>query len=677
MVSLQEDVSKLFGVGQERAKALEKLGIKNVKDLIFYYPRAYRDFSKIIKITDAKINQKVAIKAKVLEIKNRPTRRRRFSITEVLVTDETGALKVLWFNQPFILKNIKPQDEVLLAGDLEFQKELVLKNPEYEVVKSGQELKHLGQIAPVYKENSKITSRWLRGIIKPLILNLEISDFLPKNIKKEKKFLDLKEALLEIHFPKDLKHQKKAKERLAFDEVFVPQLRSLFFKKEFQKEKSFPLKIDLSLIDKFKNSLPFSLTNSQRKAIWEILKDLKKENPMNRLLEGDVGSGKTIVATLVLFLVAKAGYQGIMMAPTEILAFEHFLKIKNFLKCFNLKINLLTSTTKAKEKRLLREDLEKGEIQILIGTHALLNKNLKFKNLALVVIDEQHRFGVKQRKTLREKNKDILPHFLSMTATPIPRTMALTAYGNLDISYLSEMPKGERKVKTFLVPQEKRFKAYNFIKKHLSKDTRALVICPSIAQGKLEIKAVQEEYKKLELFFRNQGIGLLHGKLKAEEKKETLKKFKEGVYKILISTSVIEVGIDIPEIKIMMIENADRFGLAQLHQLRGRIGRAGQKSYIFLFTDSKNPETTKRLHSFSKIKDGFRLAELDLEIRGPGEVFGTEQSGYFNFKLASFTDFELILEAKREAERVLEKGIEKFKLLYNMVKDQEKEIHLE
>lgn len=692
MIDLKKEIRFIKGVGEARAKNFQKLGLKTVEDLVFYYPRDYRDFSKIIKIKEAKINQKIAVKTKVQEIKNRPTRRRRFVITEVLVSDDTGTLKVLWFNQPYLLNNIKPKDEVLLAGNLELEKELVLKNPEYEVVKNeSYKLRHLGRISPIYRESASITSRWLRFILRPVLENLEIADYLPEEVKRSQNITSLKQALFQIHFPKDFENLKKARKRLSFDEVFIPQILSILIRRELKKEKSHSIKTDLSLLKNLKDSLPFVLTNSQRKAIWQIVKDLKKENPMNRLLEGDVGSGKTVVAAFVLMLVAKRGFQGVLMVPTEILAWEHLSKIKDFLKNFDVTVEILTGSTKAGDKKEILKKLEEGEIDILIGTHALIGEKLEFKNLALAVIDEQHRFGVEQRKALKEKsskgrsasggNRKISPHFLSMTATPIPRTVSLTVYGDLDISVLKEMPQGERKVKTFLVPSEKRFKAYQFIKEHIRKGEQALVICPTILKSdKLGVKAVLDEHKKLkESIFLNYKMGLLHGKIKSEEKKEIMNDFRKGLIKILISTSVVEVGINIPRLSIMMVENADRFGLAQLHQLRGRIGRAGQESFFLLFTDSKNPETLERLEAMSRIKDGFKLAEYDLLLRGPGEILGIKQSGYTNFKLASFTDYELISQAKKEAEKLInhDPTLEKFPALLEKVKKIKKVVHPE
>lgn len=681
MNGLKKEVRFLKGVGERRARSLQRLGIYTIEDLIFYFPRTYRDFSKIIKIGQAKIGQKIAIKAKIQKIKNIHTRRRRFTITEALVSDETGTLKVLWFNQPYLVDSIKPGEDMLLAGPLDLDKKLVLKHPEYEIIKADQELKHLGRIVPVYHESAFVNSRWIRRIIKPLLDNLEIEDYLPEKIRASKKFPSLKYALKKIHFPDSEKNLELTKKRLAFDEVFVSQAASVLAKEALRKEKSYSIKIDLNTIKKLRDSLPFALTGSQKKAIWQIIKDIGKNTPMNRLLGGDVGSGKTIVAAFILLVVAKSGYQGVLMVPTEILAWEHFSNIKKFLKYFKVNIEILTGSTKLKDKKIISERIKNGQTEVLIGTHALIEEKLKFKNLALAVIDEQHRFGVKQRKALKEKNKKFSPHFLSMTATPIPRTSTLTVYGDLDISVLKEMPKGERKVKTFLVPQEKRLKAYIFIKDHIKKGEQAFVICPTILKSdKLGVKAAEEEYEKLsKSIFKGFRMDLLHGKVKSSKKQKIMNEFKKGRIKILICTSVVEVGIDISNLTIMMIENADRFGLAQLHQLRGRIGRAGQEAFFLLFTNSKNPETLERLKALTKIKDGFKLAEFDLSLRGPGEIFGTEQSGYLEFKLASFTDYDLIVQAKKAAEKIIlsDPDLNNYPLLKEKVKEIKKVIHLE
>lgn len=680
MLDLKQDIGFLKGIGEARVKDFRKLEINTIEDLVYYFPRGYRDFSKITKIDALKFGEKTAIKARILDIKNRSTRRRRFFITEALASDETGTIKIIWFNQPYLVKNIRKGDIVFLAGSFDFDGAMILKNPEYEVLKNHDyELKHLGRISPVYREGANITSRQLRWILKSFLDHLEIKDFLPEEIKKSQRLAGLREALREIHFPRSRKSLEGAKKRLSFDEVFIPQISALLVRKNLESEKSLSVKVNFKLAKKLKSSLPFNLTDSQKKAIWQTIKDIGKGNPMNRLLEGDVGSGKTIVATFILLLVAKADLQGVLMVPTEILAWEHFQNIKKFLKNFDIIIEILTSSSKAKEKKDILKRLKEGKIDILIGTHALIEENLEFKNLALAVIDEQHRFGVKQRKALREKNQKIFPHFLSMTATPIPRTMALTVFGDLDISVLKEMPKGERKVKTFLVPSEKRPKAYDFIKKEIRKSHQAFVICPTILKSdKLGVRAVEDEYEKLSsTHFKDIKMDVLHGRIKSGEKKRKMSDFKKGLTKILISTSVVEVGIDIPQLTIMMIEGADRFGLAQLHQLRGRIGRAGQESYFLLFTDTENPDTLERLKALTRINDGFKLADFDLSLRGPGEVMGLKQSGYFNFKLASYTDFKLIKEAKNEAEKLILRGLDKYPLLKEKVEKLEEVVHLE
>ncbi|NTU69949.1 ATP-dependent DNA helicase RecG, partial [bacterium] len=434
-------------------------------------------------------------------------------------------------------------------------------------------------------------------------------------------------------------------------------------------------------LDKVISGFNFPLTNSQREALVDITADIKNNFPMNRLLEGDVGSGKTVVSAAALILAVNKGFQGALMVPTEVLAWEHFETLSNIFKSYNIPIRLVTGSTKKKEKEQIYKELLEGHISVIVGTHALLNDNLTFKNLGLAVIDEQHRFGVNQRKKLREKNKNIMPHLLSMTATPIPRTYALTVYGDLDISVLKDMPKGERKTKTFLIPGKKRKDAYEFIKKHIKRGSKAIVICPSINESdKLGIKAVEEEYKKLKSgVFKNERLGMLHGKMSTEEKQKRIADFKASKINIMISTTVIEVGLNINNLNVMMIENAERFGLAQLHQLRGRIGRKGEESFFLMFSPSTNLETLSRLKEVTKIEDGFKLAEYDLELRGQGNIFGTQQSGIPELRLTSFSDYDLLKEANIEAVNLVKKdpSLNKFTMLKQKIGDIYKGVHAE
>lgn len=673
MIDLKTDIKYIKGVGEKRANLFYRAGIKTAEDLLYYFPRDSRDFSKISKISEVKIGEEATFKVKVSQIKNKWTRR-RFVITEGLFSDSTGTLKSVWFNQSYIANNIKKDDELLLAGKLEDDNGLVLKNPIYEIVR-GDDPRHLGRIVPIYKESGGLSSRMIRYILKPIINNFSYEDYLPSRIRENQNLEDLDVSLKNIHFPETLKERDEARRRLAFDEIFIPQVLGQIVRRKLKAEKSFSLRMDQDFISNVYKKLSFSLTSSQKIALTHIFSDLAKDSPMNRLLEGDVGSGKTMVAVISILAVVNSGFQAVFMVPTEVLAWEHLTTLNEILGKFKIKAELITGSTPLKEKNQIYEKIKNGEIKVLVGTHALLNEKIEFKNLALAVIDEQHRFGVSQRKKLREKNGHISPHLLSMTATPIPRTFALTVYGDLDISVLTEMPKGERKTKTYLTPEEKRESAYNFIKEHLGKGSKALVICPSISlSDKMSIKAVEDEFEKLSKgAFKDFKIGFLHGKMKTQDKQEKIEDFKKGKIEIMISTTVIEVGLNIPNLNVMMIENAERFGLAQLHQLRGRIGRAGEESFFLLFTESHNPDTLVRLKEMEKISDGFKLAEFDLSLRGEGDLFGTRQSGMPEFRLASFSDFKLIEEAHSEAEKLLREDPELIK--YSKVKERVSDIY--
>ena len=650
-------------------------------------------------------------------------------LTEAVIKDETDSIKAIWFNQPFLLKTLKPKTKVNLSGKIVLGKgSTFLSNPVYEIIRGNLDAfdtTHTGRLVPIYPETQGLSSRWLRYCIKlflPLVKN--IKDFLPEEIKNAKKLLDITKAIKEMHFPSTKELAAKSKRRLAFDELFLIQLVSLKARQKIKKEKSYAFPLNIELAKQFTNSLPFKLTNAQRKAAWEIIQDIAKPVPMSRLLNGDVGSGKTVVAAMASLFSAKAGYQTAFMAPTEILAKQHFETISKILKNFNIKIGLLTGSEariansdtnlttnirnnkfgKVSDKKLVNRTAE-GFIDILIGTHSLIQKRVKFKNLALVVIDEQHRFGVNQRGALvrgntqnpTQKNAEFqrnsasssasfseqmrIPHLLSMTATPIPRTLALTIYGDLDISILDEMPSGRQKIITKLVAPTNREKAYKFIKEQIQNGRQIFVICPLIEDSiKLEVKSVRQEYDKLsKKVFPDLKIGILHGRLKPKEKEEVMKKLNKGEIDILVSTSVVEVGIDIPNASVMMIEGSERFGLAQLHQFRGRVGRGQYQSYCFLFTDSPSKKTNERLKMLLECGNGFHLAEKDLEIRGPGDFLGTKQWGLPDLAMASLTDLSLIKETKEEAEKILKKDpeLKNYPALYEKLNNFKKLIHPE
>ena len=682
--TLDTSISNLPRINERYLKKFHKLGLNTVRDLLYHFPNRYEDFSKIIPIADLKLDETATIQGEVLKIENTRTFKKRMSLTEALIKDPSGSVKIIWFNQPFLINNIKQGKKISLSGKYTIGKNgPYISSPSYELLTLGKIPTHTAGIVPIYPETTGLGSRFLRYYIK-LILPaiIQIQEFIPDEILKKNNLPHIQIALKNIHFPKNLKSAEEAKKRFAFEELFLLQLFVLKQKQKIKKENAFKIPFNEELIKGFVDSLPFKLTNAQRKTAWEIFLDLGKNQPMNRLLQGDVGSGKTVVATMAGLEVAKAGYQVAFMAPTEILAQQHFREIKKLLDGFDIEIGLLTGD----EKKF------SDSTDIVIGTHALIQKNVKFNNLALVIVDEQHRFGVEQRAAL--VRADIFPHLLSMTATPIPRTLALTIYGDLDISLLDEMPKGRQKIITSIVSPKERESAYEFIRREIKKGRQCFVICPRIdpstslgasplneSPRKLlwaEVKAVKEEYEKLDKkVFPDLKIEMLHGRIKSKEKERIMSNFKAGKTAILVSTSVIEVGIDIPNATVMMIEGADRFGLAQLHQFRGRVGRGKHQSYCFLFSTSG--ETTARLRALQKCENGFELAEKDLEIRGPGQFYGVAQSGLPDLAMASLKDLDLIKIVRSEALNLLKKDpdLRSCPLLFEKLSQFKQTIHFE
>lgn len=675
-MELKTSVQYLTGVGPVMAKKLKRLGIENVRDLLFYFPRRYDDFSKPQNINQLRIGQDAIIKASIVQIKQSRTRRRWMSIIEALLADDTGQIKAIWFNQPFLMKVLKPGQEWLFAGKINYDfktKQKTLTVSQYENPSATGPI-----ILPVYPETEGLTSKYLRKIIRPLISNVDnlISDFLPEEIRQKEKLIDLKNAIKNIHFPSQTNNIQQSQRRLGFDELFLIALRMIERKKELQKENGPRIKIDKIFLKDFVGKLPFKLTNAQRKAAWEIICDLAKKTPMNRLLEGDVGSGKTVVAAMAVAMVSKNNWQSIWLAPTEILANQHFENVSRLLHFQGVRVGLMTSANK-------RADLENDDL--IIGTHALIQKDVTFSRLGLIIIDEQHRFGVKQRAHLR-KQQNLVPHLLSMTATPIPRTLALSFYGDLDLSILDELPPGRQKIITKVIDPKNRSEAYSFIGDEIRKGRQTFVICPLIDESKkdsnklfdIDKKSVVSEYQKLSKnIFPEFKIGMLHGRLKSKEKEKIMKDFTSGKLNLIVSTAVVEVGIDIPNATVMMIEGADRFGLAQLHQFRGRVGRGEHQSYCYLFANTWSNNTQKRLEAMVNCDNGFELAEKDLQIRGPGELIGIRQSGLPDLKMASLSDIILVKRARAEAEEVIAKGIEKYPLLQAKIAEFEKEAHLE
>lgn len=847
-MDLYSPIEKLRSVGPRNLPRLNKLGIKTVKDLLWHFPARYDDYTKTAQISDIEPGEKINIQGEIIKIDTRRIFPRRMTVTNAIVKDQTSALKVVWFNQPYVADQLTEGTFVSLAGKVHLDKHgLYLSNPSYEKIFSFNRdteltteseseenqpiinysepklnLIHTGGLVPIYPETDGISSKYLRFLIKPILKNFKIEDHLPPHISEKYHFPRLDEAIQTIHFPKDTANAAAAKERLAFDDLMLFQLKALIERRKLNQLKSIPVKFNKELVQNFISGLPFELTADQKIAAWEIFKDLEKSYPMNRLLEGDVGSGKTVVALMAAVQTAFCGQQTVFMAPTEVLAQQHLKTITSLIgNRQRANIGLLTGSEaffngKKVKKTELKKAIADGTISIIIGTHAVIQKDVFFKNLALVVIDEQHRFGIGQRSALirgtnaeptqndaeenliyeklsfttrgllyevkkklglghkeiiyqkafeeelkereikytREKQIPILyngkkigvyqpdfvvdekiiiefksipflgskekkqlwaylksseyrlaflvnfgsteleiqrivydtarisasvpqqsalvPHLLSMTATPIPRTLALTIYGDLDISIIKEKPKNRKKIITSVVPPSKIKTAYDFIKNETAKGRQVFIVCPRIEQGEATVsansttkqlkinmawadaKAVEEEYKKLsQTIFPDLKIAMLHGKMKPKDKNRIMEDFKNLKYDILVSTSVIEVGVDIPNASVMVIESAERFGLTQLHQFRGRVGRDEHQSYCLLFSSTTDKTINKRLKALIECDDGFVLAEKDMAIRGPGEFFGVKQSGLPDLAMASLANVDLIKKARFEARALL------------------------
>lgn len=645
---LESFIENLPATSSITIRKFKNLGINTYCDLLNYFPHRYENYSLLTSVDKVQIEETVTLQGKIIEAKNQYTRS-RITIQKIIIQDKTGSIEVNWFNQPYLIRLFKIGQTISISGLVkQFGSKLILEPKEFEV---GVKRIHTGRIVPVYSEKKGLSSRTIREkmfyVLNNIGSNHLINELLPPEIISFNSLITEQNAYQQVHFPNSLDLANKARERLAFDELFNLQLANNLIKKEWREEKVGNVFKVLTIhelsVQKFINDLPFKLTGDQNKAVNEIINDLKKNIPMNRFLQGDVGSGKTVVAAIVCYLSFLNGYQSLIMAPTEILANQHFQTINNLFSKMNINIGLITGSNKNRNNKY----------DIVIGTHALLNQKLKFSKVGLVIIDEQHRFGVKQRALLKEKT--INPHLLTMTATPIPRTVALTLYGELDLSYIEEMPKGRQKIKKFLVPKEKRDDGYNWIKSQiLNLKSQIFIVCPLIEESENEtmkaIKAVKIEFEKLKIIFSNFKLGLLHGKLKSKEKNQVISDFKNKRISILVSTPVVEVGIDIPGATIMIVDGAERFGLAQLHQLRGRVGRSDKQSYCLLFSENTSEKTVKRLDFFCKNNLGIKLAEFDLFNRGAGNIFGTEQHGFVNLKIANLSDFELISKTKKAVE---------------------------
>lgn len=705
-ITINSPVKYLPYVNPKVEKLLKKLGVETIRDLLLHSPSRYLDFSVISKIQDVRPGETFTIQGQITSISNKRTWKRKLNITEAIIEDDTGSIKAIWFNQPFIAHRLKNGQFINFSGKISIQNsrvaglEAYFSNPAYEPLGKA-ELAHTGRIIPIYPETAGLTSRWIRFLIKQALRYApQMPEIIPQEISTKENFPPIKDVMKNLHFPSSLGSALKTKKQLAFQELLITQLVVLNLKNQTKNKKAPPLKTDIESIKDFISRLPFTLTNAQKKSAWQILQDMEKSSPMNRLLNGDVGSGKTIIAAIAALSAAQNGWQVAYIAPTEILARQHFQTFCKVLQPFDLTIALATGSEnkifdpglnqeyETKKSDLLKK-IDSRQLHITIGTHALIQDKVRFSKLGLVIIDEQHRFGVDQRSSLLNRDPNSTPHLLSMTATPIPRTLMLTIYGDLDISILNEMPKNRQKIITQITPHNNRQKTYDFIRQEIKSGRQAFVICPRIepsddsgekASPIQELKTVKEEHKKLsEKIFPDLKIGMLHGKLKPKEKGELMKDLKENNINILVSTSVIEVGIDIPNATVMMIEGADRFGLAQLHQFRGRIGRGSYQSYCFLMADSENKINNDRLQALVKSDNGFQLAERDLELRGPGEFLGTRQSGLPDMAFASFADVFLIEKTRNYALSLLKKDpeLKHFPLVKHEITKIQKKIHME
>jgi ATP-dependent DNA helicase RecG len=667
-LKLSSPITEAPRIGPAKTKFLEKLNIRHVRDLLYTFPRRYDDFSQTTFMKDLKVGEKMTVRGKVTSVKSDWGFRGRQRLLRIFVelADHTGTLSVTWYNLRFLPKQLWQGRELYVAGVVEEShlkkktphSQYAMRSPVIEFADSRQEQTHTGRITPVYPETYGVTSRFLRYQVKQLLPLIDsLPEYIPADIRKRHNLIGIREAIRIVHFPDNTEQLKEAQRRLRFDELFFLQLAALVRRQHLKQHQAFSIKNEAAKLKKFIQKFPFTLTAAQEKALQEILNDLYKTVPMNRLLQGDVGSGKSAVALLATYTTLQAGYKVLYLAPTEILARQQAQYFA--LTLGQEKARLLIGALSKQAKETIKRELQQTEVVCVVGTHALLQGDVAASQVGLVIIDEQHRFGVAQRHTLQEGHQEIRPHLLSMTATPIPRTLNLTVYGDLDISILDELPPGRKPVKTSIIAPDKREQAIIHTLEELHRGRQGYVITPLVEESeKLQVKSAKETYEEMKKLFPGIAISLVHGQLPSEEKETIMRNFAAGAIQLLVSTAVVEVGVNVPNATAMIIEGAERFGLAQLHQFRGRIGRGEYQSYCYLFPTTAAAASSRRLKILTETTDGFVIAEEDLRLRGPGEVYGVAQSGFGDLKVASLLDYPMIKATRQEAERLLQEDSE-------------------
>lgn len=666
---INDSISTIKSIGPAREKLFNKIGVYTVEDMLKYYPRAYEDRSNTKNICDVRDGENVLIKACAVTVVKNNRVRRGLSLQKLKVSDGTGVMEITWFNQDWISKSFDISADYYFFGEVKVKNHRVeMTNPVYE---KCDDAKLTNKIVPIYPLTANLTQKIVQTTVAECVKAIpEIGETIPDFIREKYTLCGINYAVENIHFPKSEEKHKFARRRLAFEELFYLQLAMRFLRGKRKDRAGIRLE-DKNYGYEFASSLPFKMTDDQLKVVGEVAEDMQGQKPMNRLVQGDVGCGKTVVAASAIYIAVKNGYQAAMMAPTEILATQHFESLGKMFEKFGIKTILLTGSMTAKQKRDAYEQIKTGNVDVIVGTHAIIQKEVEFSKLALVITDEQHRFGVKQRSALAEKGEH--PHMLVMTATPIPRTLALILYGDLDISSIKQLPPGRKPVDTYAVDEKMRTRINNFMLKHIAEGRQVYIVCPMVENSETmeDVKAVTEYAQQLQKnVFGNYVVGVIHGKLPAKEKDKIMNDFYRGNINVLVSTTVIEVGVNVPNANTMVIENAERFGLSQLHQLRGRVGRGEHQSYCIMFCESNSEVAKQRMKIMTETNDGFIISEKDLQIRGPGEFFGTRQHGLPEFKIANiYEDTDILTDAGASAEYVIKNGKDMNDKDKNMIRD--------